>query len=85
MTTVTAQLLALDRLLYPEPVTAGLNPFVLMSLAYHYRAGNEHVEPIRVTCEGQFWRISDGRHRAMASMIAGRKTVLAFIEREAGQ
>lgn len=72
-------LLELDRLLFPQPVSAGMNPFVLMSLAYFYRSGNEHADPIRVTPTGAFYRISDGRHRAVASMIAGRKTILAEI------
>jgi len=72
-------LLQLDRLLFPEPVSAGMNPFVLMSLAYFYRSGNEHLEPIQVTHVQSFYRISDGRHRAVASMIAGRKLVLAEI------
>lgn len=77
-------LVPLDRLLFPEPVTAGMNPFVLMSLAYLYRAGNEHTTPIRVTRCGDLYRITDGRHRAVASMIAGRKTVLAKIKEGAG-
>ena len=72
-------LVELDLLLFPEPVTAGMNPFVLMSLAHFYRAGNEHTVPITVTREGSFFRISDGRHRAVASMIAGRKVVRAEI------
>lgn len=69
----------LDRLLFPEPVTAGMNPLVLMSLAHFYRAGNEHLQPIAVTVEGDYHRIADGRHRAVASMVAGRKVVLAEV------
>lgn len=76
---VAGVLIELDRLLFPEPVTAGMNPFVLMSLAYLYRSGNEHVEPIEVTREGRYYRIREGRHRAVASMMAGRKVVLAEI------
>ena len=74
-----SNLVELDRLLFPEPVSAGMNPFVLMSLAQVYRSGNEHLEPITITPEGSVYRISDGRHRAVASMIAGRKVVLAEI------
>lgn len=73
------QQIPLDLLLFPEPVAAGMNPLVVMSLAYLYRATNEHVEPITVTPHGGHYRITDGRHRAVASMIAGRKTVLAKV------
>lgn len=74
--------LRLDRLTFPTPVSAGMNPFVLFSLAYAYRSGNEDVEPILVRPSELygFYSITDGRHRAVASMIAGRKTVLAVIE-----
>jgi hypothetical protein len=73
------QLIPLDRLLFPEPVTAGMNPFVLLSLAYLYRTSNEDVAPILVYQQGDLYWITDGRHRAVASMIAGRKTVLATV------
>src|SRR5215207_5679918 len=62
----------LDRLLYPDPVPAGMNPFVLMSLAYLYRSSNEDAEPILVEYAANgLYEIKDGRHRAVASMIAG--------------
>lgn len=77
-------MIPLDRLLYPEPVSGGMNPFVLMSLAYHYRAGNEHTRPITVTQHGDLYRITNGRHRAVACMIAGRKTVLAKVRKGTG-
>jgi hypothetical protein len=67
----------LDYLLFPEPVSSGMNPFVLMSLAQLYRSGNGHADPIVVSAVGSFYRIADGRHRAVAAMIAGRKVVLA--------
>jgi uncharacterized ParB-like nuclease family protein len=68
----------LDSLLFGEPVAAGMNPLVIMSLTYLFRGTNENVEPITIRREGEsFYRIVDGRHRAVASMIAGRKTVLA--------
>lgn len=57
-----------------------MNPLVLMSLAHLYRGSNEDVEPIRVSREGHHYRIVDGRHRAIASLIAGRRRVLAVIE-----
>lgn len=67
----------LDRLLYPEPVSAGMNYLVVASFMYRYRGTNEHLDPITVTAEGDLWRITDGRHRAVAAMMAGRKTILA--------
>lgn len=79
--TSTPRHMRLDQMLFPEPVPAGMNPLVLMSLAYLYRGSNEDVEPILVHYEGdELYSVSDGRHRAVASMIAGRKTVLAVIE-----
>lgn len=59
---------------------AGLNPFVLFSLAYVYRSTPQDVDPIVVKREGDNYRILDGRHRSVASMIAGRPDVLAVIE-----
>jgi hypothetical protein len=39
----------IDRLLFPEPVTAGLNLLVLCSLIYMMRSTNEDPDPITVT------------------------------------
>lgn len=67
-----------DSLLYPDPVAAGMNVLVVNSLIYLFKGTNEDVEPITIRREGEsFYRIVDGRHRAVASMMAGRKTVLA--------
>lgn len=71
-------LVRLDRLLYPDPVAAGMNYLVIASLVHLYRSSNEDAPPITVQQEGSgYWRIVDGRHRSVASMVAGRKTVLA--------
>lgn len=67
----------IERLLFPPNVPAGMNPYVLMSLAYQFRATNEDFEPILVTREGDYWRIRDGRHRVTASILAGRSDILA--------
>lgn len=72
----------IDRLLWPEPVVAGCNYLVIASLTYFYRGSNEDAQPIEVTKEGDYWRIKDGRHRAIGSMVAGRKTVLAILKKE---
>lgn len=70
----------LERLLLVKPVSAGLNPYVIMSLAYMYRSSNDDAPPIRVTREGRYYRVSDGRHRVIASIMAGRRRVLAVVE-----
>lgn len=70
-------MIPLDRILYPEPVSGGLNPYVLMSLAYMYRSTNEHAPAVTVQREGDYMRLTDGRHRCIASMMAGRKLILA--------
>lgn len=76
MSDKSPRLLPINELRFPEPVTAGMNALMLMSMAHHYRSGNEHLEPIVVDSD---LRITDGRHRAAASMIAGRKVVLGEI------
>lgn len=74
----------LQDVVMPKPVPAGMNPFVLMSLAYRYRSSSEDAEPIVVRHVGQqddgmpTVRIVDGRHRYVASLIAGRQDVLAI-------
>lgn len=71
-------LINIEELMFPEPVSAGMNPFVLMSLAYLMRSTNEDVEPIIVQRESlSVYRIVDGRHRAVAAMMAGRKYIAA--------
>lgn len=69
----------LDRILLPVSVPAGMSPLVVMSLAYLYRASNEDVEPVELTRHGRFYRVTDGRHRVVASHIAGRRRVLAVV------
>lgn len=60
----------------PNP-PAGMNPLVLMAMAYRLRSTTEDLDPIEVTADGDGWRIHDGRHRAVAALIAGRPDVLA--------
>jgi hypothetical protein len=69
-----------DRILIAPNVAAGMNPLVVMSLAYLYRSTTEDVAPIVVRREGEHYRITDGRHRYFASVIAGRRRVLAVVE-----
>jgi hypothetical protein len=75
----------INQLLFPEPVVAGMNPYVFMSMAFRYRSTNDDLDPIIVSnpcgiihpSRGVLWEIVDGRHRALAAMIAGRKEILA--------
>jgi len=81
------QLLPIDSLLFKEPVTAGADIFVIAALTKFYRDCNEHTTPVVVQLLAQagdekLWRIMDGRHRVIASILAGRKTVLAVEEIE---
>jgi len=77
----------LDRLIMAKPAPAGSDPLVVMSLAYHYRTTLADVEPILVRHSGMvaggraYYTITDGKHRFMASMIAGRERILAKVER----
>jgi hypothetical protein len=61
----------------PNP-PAGMNPLVLMSLAYLLKSTTEDPAPILVARETDGFRVTDGRHRAVAALIAGRSDVLAY-------
>jgi hypothetical protein len=65
-----------ERLLFPPNVPAGLDALTLLSLAALLRKTNEDPDPVLVRREGELFRITDGRHRALAAMIAGRGDVL---------
>lgn len=69
-----------ENLLFKPNAPAGMNPLVLMSLTYRLRSSYEDPEPIVVKREGDNYRVMDGRHRAMAAIIAGRPDVLAIVE-----
>lgn len=57
---------------------AGMNVLKLMHYAYWLRSQTADLEPIVVTPDaGGSWRVHDGRHRAVAALIAGRPDVLA--------
>jgi hypothetical protein len=59
-----------------------MNPLKLMAFAYEARSGNEDRDPIIVEALGDgSFRIEDGRHRAVACLIAGRRDVLAQLTR----
>ena len=63
----------------PPNIPAGMNPLVLMSLAYALRNSHHPVDPpIKVQRLGvEDYRITDGKHRWMASIVAGRTHIAA--------
>jgi ParB-like chromosome segregation protein Spo0J len=66
----------LELLRFQPNMPAGMNPLVLMSLAYALRSSVADVDPILVQPHGDGWLVLDGRHRTMAHWIAGRSTAL---------
>ena len=70
----------LEALLVKQPVPAGMNLDVIRSLVPLYRGTTEDTTPIVVRREAAGWRVMDGRHRFIASLIAGRASVLATEE-----
>lgn len=69
----------LELLLVGPPVPAGCNLLKIAAMAYEYRATSEDREPALVTREGEHYRITDGRHRYLASLIAGRVDLLCEV------
>ncbi len=70
----------IDKLLFKEPVTAGLNLGRICIFAEIMRTSNEDPGAVLLRPEGEYFRIMDGRHRVVAAMMAGRKDVLAEFE-----
>jgi hypothetical protein len=59
---------------------AGMDVLTLMSLvAYFRKTGGPCDPPIKVTIEGDYWRVDDGRHRYFAAVIAGRQDIEAEV------
>jgi hypothetical protein len=55
--------------------------WVLFSLAHMYRSTSDDAPPVEVRDLGNgYWRVLDGRHRYLASVIAGRPDLLATVE-----
>jgi mRNA-degrading endonuclease RelE of RelBE toxin-antitoxin system len=77
-----ARHLRISRLVFADPVPAGWDEEKILWWRRRYRITNEDRKPIVVTrIPGtRFYRIRDGRHRVIASMGAGRRTVLAVVE-----
>lgn len=71
----------ISRLVLKDNIPAGANLLVIASLALMYRSSSEDAEPAEVRDLGNgYWRVLDGRHRFLASVIAGRPDLLCEIE-----
>jgi hypothetical protein len=72
----------IDRLVLKEPVPAGLDPYRLLSLVPLLRDSVKDHDPILIRPIGGtgFFRVEDGRHRMVASVMAGRTHVLAELD-----
>lgn len=70
----------IESLSFKAAITAGMSPYVLLGLVPLLRKTSEDHEPIQVTppCDSCGVRtVLDGRHRWIASVLAGRPDVLA--------
>lgn len=75
---MTPLLLPLHRIIPPPNIPAGMNPLVVMSIAYAARTSHHPIEPPILVCrEGGYWRLVDGKHRWMGHYIAGRTHINA--------
>jgi len=73
-------LIALDMLLFPPNMPAGMDWAVIGLWVCHFRKTPGPCDPpIRVAQRGGFWQIEDGRHRVVAALIAGRTHVDAVV------
>lgn len=74
------QRIPVDQLLILGNVPAGMNPLVVMALAYRLRSSGWDPKPIKVWHLGpELYRVANGRHRYFAAVIAGRSDVLAKV------
>jgi hypothetical protein len=70
----------IERLRFKAPIAAGMNVFTLLGMVPLLRNTSQDHDPILVspacpTCGDRV--VLDGRHRWIASVIAGRPSVLA--------
>lgn len=70
----------IDRLRFKDPIPAGMDPYVSLGMVPLLRGSNEDHEPALLdepcpTCGTA--TVLDGRHRWIASVIAGRPDLLA--------
>jgi hypothetical protein len=73
------QLVEIERILFKKNVPAGMNPLSIMHFAYLYRSSNEDMDPIElIKMRDGYYRLDDGRHRTIGSLIAGRTLILSI-------
>jgi hypothetical protein len=71
----------LSRLLLKDNIPAGMNFMLLGAFAIRYRSSSEDLDPALIREAGDgLYRILDGRHRFVASLIAGRPDLLCALE-----
>lgn len=71
-------LVPLEQLLMPPNMPAGMDWAVIGLWVCRLRKTPQPCDPpIVVRAEGDYWRIVDGRHRTVASHIAGRTHIEA--------
>jgi hypothetical protein len=72
--------LRMEQIALPPNVPAGMNFLKLGHMTYVMRATTEHFDPIEVSEIGDgFYRITDGRHRFISALIAGRPSIQAIV------
>jgi hypothetical protein len=75
----------LDTVVFQPNLSAGLDPFLLMSMAHWLRNTTKDSDPIKVRREGDLYRVLDGRYRVVGAIIAGRHDVLAELDESASE
>lgn len=72
------QLVEIELILFKKNVPAGMNPLSIMHFAYLYRSSNEDLDPVDlIKLRNGYYRLDDGRHRTVGSLVAGRYLILA--------
>lgn len=73
----------LEMLRIKQPVSAGMDPCVLLGMVPILRRTTQDLPPILVDARCTpanpcgSWRVQDGRHRDFAHVIAGRRDILS--------
>ena len=88
---VTAFMVPVSHVLLPPGIPAGMNLLKLAALAYASRTGAPDPDPIVIRelyqaerDDRRVFTLTDGRHRFLAAVIAGRESVLAVEEGSPG-
>jgi len=61
-------------------VTAGMNLLVVAVLVQLMRCSTDDPDPALVVPDGDGWRVTDGRHRYVAALMAGRPDLLCVVD-----